>query len=84
MKYDLHQSCFAVAKGEQGNTAIEYALLVFLISVVVVSSFGLVGQSLDDAFSNSFAPLPSDQGGPPTVSSDDPPDVHGPPSFAGG
>lgn len=45
-------------KDEEGATAIEYGLLAGLIAVVIITSVGLIGQDLKDAFQNIAESLP--------------------------
>ncbi len=81
MKHSFSHRLVAFVRSEQGNSAIEYALLVSLISVAIASSVGLVGQGLGDVFDSIAAPNSSDPGGPPPPSSDDP---GGPPPTTAG
>lgn len=50
-------------KDEEGATAIEYGLLAGLIAVVIITSVGLIGQDLKDAFQNIAESLPAQTGG---------------------
>lgn len=47
------------AKSEEGSTAIEYGLIAGLISVVIITAAGLIGEDLKEVFETISAALPA-------------------------
>jgi len=48
---ELSEFFLELAKGEEGVTAIEYALIAALIAVAAIAAFTLVGTNLSTTFS---------------------------------
>jgi pilus assembly protein Flp/PilA len=48
----------AMAKSERGASAVEYGLLVALISVAIIAGATLLGGKLDTLFSNTAGKMP--------------------------
>jgi pilus assembly protein Flp/PilA len=44
---------FAELGGDEGATAVEYALMVALIAMVIIGAVTLLGQNTNSAYSNS-------------------------------
>ena len=54
---DLMNRLRALARGDEGQDLLEYALLVALIALVAVVSIGLAGTHVNTIFSNIAAAL---------------------------
>lgn len=55
----------------RGATAIEYALLISLISIAGLISYSTVGQKISATFNNASAAMPSSSSGGPSHHDDD-------------
>ncbi len=53
------QTMIRLFKSEDGATAIEYALIAALVSIVAIVAMGSVGNSVSDSFSNVSSSLTS-------------------------
>ena len=57
MVMELVNRLLALARGEEGQDLLEYALLVALIALIAIGAVGLAGGAVNTIFSNIAAAL---------------------------